>query len=336
VSATGAPPVRGMALGLWGAGERGERVDAPDPGRFDRALDEIAALGATHVALVVTWSQRDVRDVRVAPGDRTIDDATLRHAIERARRAGLAVLVFPILTLDRVSPGEWRGTLAPADIDAWWQSYERFILHYAGIAADTGAEALLIGSELGSTEGWRDRWYHLIGRVERVYGGSLVYSANWDHYQHVSFWPRLDAIGVTGYFELAGAGERGRERAQPRAEDLAQAWRRARDDLAAFAAGRGKPLWLTEVGYASVDGTAARPWDYGLDGPVDVEEQRRCYAAFIEAWSGVDALAGVFFWIWDGAGGSRDRGYTPRGKPAEAVLRQWLAGNRGERTDEAQ
>lgn len=324
MSATGAPPVRGMALGLWGAGREN------DPGRFDRAIDEIAALGATHVALVATWQQRDVRDVRVTPGDRTVGDATLRHAIAHARRAGLAVLVFPILTLDRVSPGEWRGTLAPADVDAWWQSYERFILHYAGIAADTAAEALLIGSELGTTEAWRDRWYHLISRVERVYGGSLVYSANWDHYQHVSFWPRLDAIGVTGYFELAKDPGRasGRERAQPRLEELVPAWQRARDELVAFAAARGKPLWLTEVGYASVDGAAARPWDYGMDGPVDVEEQRRCYAAFIEAWSDTGALAGVFFWIWDGAGGSRDRGYTPRGKPAEALLRQWLSATR--------
>lgn len=327
MSATGAPPVRGVALGLWGAGDRpGDR----DPGRFDRAIDEITTLGATHVALVATWSQRDVRDVRVAPGERTIDDATLRHAVAHARRAGLAVLVFPILTLDRVSPGEWRGTLAPADVDAWWQSYERFILHFASIASDTGAEALLIGSELGTTEAWRDRWYHLIARIERVYQGSLVYSANWDHYRHVSFWPRLDAIGVTGYFELADdrapGRAPGRERVQPGPAALAQAWRRVRDELVAFAAARGKPLWLTEVGYASVDGAAARPWDYGMDGPVDVEEQRRCYAAFVQAWSGVDALAGVFFWIWDGAGGSRDRGYTPRGKPAEAVLRQWLAG----------
>lgn len=314
-----APPVRGLALGLWGDGGGA----GGHPGRADRAIDEIAALGATHVALVATWSQRDVRDVRVAPGPRTVDDATLRHAIRHARAAGLAVLVFPILTLDQVRPGEWRGTLAPPDVDAWWQSYERFILHYAGIAADTGAEALLIGSELGSTEAWRDRWYHLISRVERVYQGRLVYSANWDHYRHVSFWQRLDAIGVTGYFELARETGPGRD---PHPEALAQAWRRARDELVGFAAARDKPLWLTEVGYASVDGAAARPWDYGSAGAVDLEEQRRCYAAFVEAWRGVDALAGVFFWIWDGAGGRRDRGYTPRGKPAEAVLRRYLAG----------
>jgi hypothetical protein len=312
VTGHAAPPVRGMALGLWGDGRT-------DVGRFDRAIDEIAALGATHVALVTTWSQRDVRDVRVAPGVRTVDDATVRHAMAHARQAGLDVLLFPILTLDQVAPGEWRGTLAPRDVDAWWQSYERFILHHAAMAAEGGAESLLVGSELGTTEAWRDRWYHLIGRVERVFAGRLVYSANWDHYRQVSFWSRVDVVGVTGYFELA----RGRD---PGEDELGRGWAAVQGELTAFAAAQGKPLWLTEVGYASMDGAAARPWDYSMDAAVDVEEQRRCYAAFVAAWSGVDALRGVFFWIWDGPGGARDRGYTPRGKPAEAVLRQWLHG----------
>ncbi|WP_428262921.1 glycoside hydrolase family 113 [Haliangium sp.] len=305
----GAPPVRGMALGLWPDGSRA-------PARFDPAIDEIAALGATHIALVTTWSQTDVRASELGPGPRTIDAPTLRHAIAHARRRGLEVLLFPILTLDRTGPGEWRGTLAPADVGRWWLAYEGFILHYAAVAAETGAEALLIGSELGSTEAWRDRWYHLISRVERVYSGRLVYSANWDHYQHVSFWRRLDVIGVTGYFELGRAGAT--EAA------LVDSWTPVRDALVGFAAAQDKPLWITEVGYVSVTGTTARPWDYGLDGAVDLDEQRRAYAAFVRAWHRVPTLGGVFFWIWDGPGGAGDRGYTPRGKPAEAVLRGWF------------
>ena len=48
-----------------------------------------------------------------------------------------------------------------------------------------------------------------------------------------------------------------------------------------------------------------------LRGPVDLEEQRRAYQAFVEAWRGVDALGGVFFWIWDGAGGAGAPGKRP-------------------------
>lgn len=299
-----------MALGLYPDGGR-------DPSRFDHLIDEIARLGATHVALVVTWAQDDVRSTRIAArSDVTIDDATLRHAIQHAHGQGLRVLVFPILTLRKLAPGEWRGTIQPADVDAWWLGYEAFILHYAAIAARERAWSLLIGSELGSTESWTYRWYHLISGVERVYDGVLVYSANWDHYQHVTFWRRLDAMGVTGYFELTQSKDESEA-------NLARSWQAVRQALIDAAQAIEKPLWITEVGYTSTDGTATQPWNYVLSGAVDLEEQRRCYAAFVQAWGGQPALGGVFFWNWSGEGGPDDRGYTPKGKPAGRLLESW-------------
>ena len=296
-----------MAVGLWPG------TTATD---IEVRLDELRALGATDVALVVGWSQADVAAVTIRRGP--VDDATVRAALAAAAARGLRATLFPILQLDRVSPGQWRGTLAPADVDAWWSSYEAFIVHHADLAAAAGAAALVIGSELGSTESWRDRWYHLISRVERRFTGALLYSANWDHYQHVTFWQRLDAIGVTGYFELA------RDRAAS-VEDLVAGWTSARDALLAFAAERGLPLWLTEVGYPSVDGGAVWPWDYTRRAAVDVEEQRRAFAALARSWAG-HALAGLFVWEWSGAGGPADRGYTPRGKPAACELGAWFTG----------
>lgn len=275
-------------------------------------VDEIADLGASHVALVVTWAQRDVRSSSIAPSSETIADAVLEAAIARAHRRGLKVVVFPILTVERTAPGQWRGTVDPEDRDAWWLDYERFILHYAGIAAAENTAALLVGSELGSTETWRGRWYHLLSRVERVYDGALVYSANWDHYPMVSFWARLDAVGVTGYFRLTEDDDASQK-------ELTHAWKQRRAELERFAAEHGKPLWITEVGYRSANGAAIDPWDYTREAEADVEEQRRCYAAFIEAWTG-SGLEGAFFWNWYDDG---ERGYTPRGKPAEKLLRDW-------------
>lgn len=301
-----------MALGLYPDG-------ASDVTRFDRMIDEIAGVGATDVALVVTWAQRDVTSTTIAAGRETIDDATLRHAIAHVKTRGMRAFVFPILTVRKLAPGQWRGTLKPRDKDTWWQAYERFILHYAAIAADESAETLLIGSELATTEAWMYRWYHLISGVERIYDGAIVYSGNWDHYPHVSFWRRLDAIGVTGYFHLT-------ERKDASADELVRAWQTQRDTLLKHARKRGKPLWITEVGYTSVDGTARRPWDYHMKGRVDHDEQQRCYDAFIDAWNGVSGLQAVFFWNWYGKGGLDDRGYTPKGKPAERSLRRWYRG----------
>ncbi len=287
---------------------------------YDARLAEIADTGATDVALVVSWSQATVASTTIGPTRAvTVDDDQLRHAVQRARRLGLAVTVFPILDVRKTREGAWRGTLAPADIDGWWRSYEAFILHYARIAQAEGASALIVGSELATTEAWRDRWFHLIGRVEDAFDGALIYSANWDHFESVSFWQRVDYIGVSAYFELTDDSDASEA-------DLTRAWRARRDELVAYAKRVGKPLWITEIGYPSMDGAARWPWNYTRKAPIDLEEQRRCYAAFVAAWDGVESLGGAFFWIWWGDGGPKDRTYTPRGKPAEAILRAWYGG----------
>ena len=284
-------------------------------------LDEVAAAGATHVALVVSWEQSDVRATAIARSPRvTAPDREVRAALHRAARLGLHAVLFPVLSVRAIGPGAWRGTLQPSDVDAWWLAHERFILHYAAMAAAEGAAALVIGSELGFSEGWQGRWYHLISRVERVFAGELIYSANWDHFQHVSFAARLDRLGVSAYFPLAKDGDA----AQP---ELNRSWRRHRDGLLRFARTAKVSLWLTEVGYPSRDGAAAHPWDYGADGAVDLAEQYRCFAALVAAWNGEPALDGILVWNWWGEGGSRDRDYTPRGKPAAALLRAWFGGH---------
>ncbi len=302
-----------MALLLYA--EQRLRGSEASPGIGD-ALREIAGLGATHVALVVSWTQHDVTSTSIAPSKHTAPDEHIRRAVRAARAAGLEVLLFPILNLTETKPGQWRGTVRPANVDAWWSSYERFILHYAALAAAEGVEVFSIGSELGTTEAWRYRWYHLISRVEKAYDGKLVYSSNWDHFRGVSFWRRVDYLGVTGYFELTS------DRSAKESE-LRSGWLRPRAALRAFASEQGKPLWLTEVGYASRDGAGVHPWDYTGRGKLDLEEQRRCYAALRATWSGIEELGGLFIWNWHGPGGRRDRDYTPRGKPAEKVLRDW-------------
>jgi hypothetical protein len=300
--------VRGFTVGVYPGDARAAL----------RRIDEVAATGATWVALVVSWEQADVRATAIARSPRvTAPDPEVRRALRRARAAGLRAMLFPILTVRATGMGEWRGALRPRDVDAWWSSYERFISHYAALAAAESAAALVVGSELGFAETWRDRWYHLLSRVERVYAGELVYSANWDHYRQVSFLARLDHLGVSAYFELAEHGKASQA-------ELTSAWRRAAAELRAFARAKRVSLWLTEVGYPSRDAAAARPWDYTATGPIDLEEQRRCFAALIAAWDGAPELGGIFVWNWWGEGGPRDGDYTPRGKPAEKLLRWWF------------
>ncbi len=152
-----------------------------------------------------------------------------------------------------------------------------------------------------------------------MYRGKLLYSANWDHYESVSFWERVDFVGVNAYWELTKDDDASEA-------SLVKAWAPIKTKLVAYAAKQKKPLVITEVGYTSQDGAATHPWDYASTAKVDLEEQRRAYQAFVDAWGDEQTLAGVYWWLWYGDGGKDDKGYTPRGKPAEKVLRGFYGG----------
>lgn len=309
--------IRGMALGHY--------TDIK-PAELQRKLDELKRLGVQYVSVVVSWSTRDVRSTEIAPRkNHTTPDRVTRRIIARARAKGLRVILFPILDVQRRKPLEWRGTVKPRDWDAWWRSYRRFIMHYARVAAAAHADVLCVGSELVSTERMRKRWKQLIGGVRKVFRGKLLYSANWDHYKQLSFWDLVDVVGLTAYYQLAT------KRDAPEST-MVTAWRRVREKLLPWARKIGRKILFTEVGYPSQDGCAVHPWDYTQGTPVDLEEQRRAYSAFVRAWRGTSELAGVVFWDWYGRGGPKDTRYTPRNKPAAAVIRSWFRNGRGSAT----
>jgi hypothetical protein len=312
-----APPslaarVDGMALSLY--------YEDPAAGMtFLKMVDEIAETGASHVSIIVQWGQPNVHASKVAPyPGETTADAVVRSVMQRARARGLRVLLFPILWVEKRSIGEWRGTLAPTDLDAWWVSYRRFILHYARMASEEGASIFSVGSELASHEAEEVRWRRLIGEVRGVFAGRLLYSANWDHYAAVPFWDAVDLIGLTAYYRLT-------DRNDASEAELTAAWGKIKTKLLKWQATIKRPILFTELGYPSLDGGARAPWDYTQGTAMDHEEQRRALAAFTETWAGERALAGVFFWNWWGPSDGQNTWYTIKGKPAEKVVRRWYA-----------
>ena len=286
----------------------------PTRAQLERMVDEVREIGATHLQVVVQWGQPDVTSVQIQPYQWGTDDAQVREVSRYARKRGLKVLIFPILRVKTLGPGRWRGTLRPSGRAAWWWAYRRFILHYAALAEDVGAELFSVGSELSSMERDEQRWRALVADVRARYGGSLVYSANWDHFPQIRFWDALDYVGLNAYHPIT-------DRDDASLVELSAAWRMIRDKLLVWLAFVDRPLLFTEVGYPSIDGGARRPYHHGSTGPVDLEEQRRAYVAFCDAWREQPGVAGAFFWIWSGEGGPTDNRYTPRGKPAEQALR---------------
>lgn len=305
-------PYRGMVLQV-------QRIDGPEV--YQKAIDDIVALGADTVEIVVDSKQENGEsqmifvDVRMSP---TLDKLT--SLIKYAKGRGLRVVLMPIVLLERPEGNEWRGTNHPKSWEAWFESYRDMISHYASAAEGGHADVFVVGSELVSAERYKDEWLRTIAVVRQIYHGLLTYSANWDHYAKIPFWDHLDIISTNSYYKLG-------ENKDVSVEEIVQRWKAIQRDLLPWVRSQHKPYMFTEVGWCSLENAADEPWDYTKDlVPIDLDLQKKLYMGFFNAWYGVPELGGCMIWQWTpNAGGPRDRGYTPAGKPAEKVLKEWFA-----------
>ena len=308
---------KGMALGLYSKNPHYA---------YQKELEEIQALGATHVSLIVAWYQKDSTSNKIYPlypergayGDfDTTPDSKIIDTIQRAHHLGLKVFLFPILRLEERKDKEWRGNIKPSRKNIWLKSYQKFIGHYTKLASVNQVDLLAVGSELCSMESETLFWKKLIKNIRSHYQGQLLYSANWDHFKTINFWEDLDYLGLNGYYEVAPSPT-------ATASEINEKWMTVETDVQEWQSKhQNKKLIFTEIGYPSIDGGCEKPWDYTRTTPVDLDEQALCYQSFFETWVQNKNFAGVYFWNWYGQGGPNDRTYTPRGKPAEKVLTEW-------------
>jgi hypothetical protein len=241
-------------------------------------------------------------------------DASLRLAIREARVLGFKVLVKPQVLVG----GNWAGSVEPSSPDdwqAWFAGYQAALMQIARIAAEEGADALCIGTELEKTT-HRPEWLDLIAELRPVFPGTLTYAAhNLEEAEAVPFWSKLDLIGVTLYPKLGADADRDGRRAAMGAEA---------GRLEALSQREGRPVLAAEIGIRSAQGAAAKPWEsvHERAAEPDPELQRQVLADWLDALDR-PAVAGVMIWQWltdPSAGGMADTDFTVQGKPAERVL----------------
>ncbi|MFI1967656.1 glycoside hydrolase family 113 [Streptomyces cinnamoneus] len=304
--------MRGMTLPSWNTDDYG----SPQAGTY---LRQIAATGARWVTFTPTWYQDRVTDSALRTTGETAGDDSLRHIIRLAHEAGLKTMLKP--HVDLVKGGD-RAEIRPRDPDAWFADYERFITHYARLAADTGVEQFAVGTELAGTSGEGGRWSRTIAAVRERYKGPLTYAANYDEYRSVPFWKDLDVIGIDAYWPLA-------DKATTDPARLRQAWQPIAETLAAFSARQHRKILFTEAGYVSQRGSTTAPYSWTVSKRDGDAEQAAAYDALLAAFDGKSWWEGVCWWMWDDwpdSGETAKRlAYTPHGKPAEQVLRRWWA-----------
>jgi hypothetical protein len=179
----------------------------------------------------------------------TPSDETVRQAVAALKARGLAVTLYPFVFLDipadndrpdpyggaRQAAYPWRGRIRGEDgdgaaaqvaslfgvADGW--GLRRLALHYAGVAAETGADGLLIGSEMRGLTWTRDvdgghpavaQFRTLAAECRAAVGPgvTLSYAADWSEYfghhdgEDVIFhldplWadPNIDHVGIDWY-----------------------------------------------------------------------------------------------------------------------------------------
>jgi hypothetical protein len=279
----------------------------------ERALSNARRLGATTLAIIPFLWQPNPSSPELKSGSDMSDDA-LRAAIQQARGLGFSIVVKPHVWV----PQSWAGAVEPGSEAAWTTWFSRYrgeLQRIARIAAEEGADALSIGTELAKTT-HRPEWIELIAAVRAVFPRKLFYVAhNAEEAEAITFWPLLDAIGVSLYPPLGDDADH--------AGRLA-AMRGVAERLDALSGRFGKPVLVGEIGLRSAKGAAAKPWESAEEREASPDPQLQ--ADVLSDWLIVlnrPSVHGVLIWRWftdPAAGGIHDTDFTVQGKAAETVL----------------
>jgi hypothetical protein len=315
--------LRGVSLAMANGLEVG--YHAPS---VEGALDALGRLGANAVSVMPFAAQASptspaLRYLNRSPGSET--DAGLVHVVRAARGRGFSVLYKPHLWVH----GSWTGEIrmeSEADWQRWFRSYRRYVAHHALLAEWAGADRFSVGVELSRTLERAEEWRRVIAAARQLFSGGMTYSANWyGDPEAVTFWDRLDFIGVDAYYPLASHPEADRS-------ELIQGATAAVATLRGLARRFGKPVVLTEVGFAARKAPWVEPHREG--GEYSEEHQALAYEALFAALGRPSWLGGTFVWkAFSGDRGAR-AGRAGRadfrflGRQAEEVIRRYYAAGR--------
>jgi hypothetical protein len=247
----------------------------------------------------------------------------VKVTIDSAHKAGVKVMLKPQVWVG----GGWVGGLdfaTDADWTQWENDYEKYLLPFAKIADSTKVELLCIGTEIKISVIKRPQfWRNLIAKTRAVYHGELVYAANWDEYPLVTFWDKLDYIGIDAYFSLV-------PKATPSVSELAEAWKPHLTEIQTFQKQQKKPILFTEFGYMPIDSCTYKSWEIekrrrGM--PINEAAQANAIDALFTVFWKEHWWAGGFLWKWfpevKATEGRDIKDYSPQGKQAINVLQKW-------------
>lgn len=248
----------------------------------------------------------------------------VKKYIKYAHKNNLKVLIKPHLKVE--FGGFWSGNIQFDSEDKWRKfeySYFDYIQELAKISEEMNVEAFSLGVELKSFVNERKiTWNHIIDSIRKLYHGKLTYCSNWDEYQGVTFWGKLDFIGIDAYFSVSSSKT-------PTVSDCIKGWHNEKIKLQKLHLKYNKQIVFTEFGYPSTNNSAHNPWKWGDDNKkkINLEGQANAYKAVFKLFWKEQWFGGGFSWVWyldySKSGGNKDKTYTPQNKPAEKVIKKY-------------
>lgn len=322
-----------------------------------RALDEMASLGAHVAVFQPTWQAHQAAPYPVwypVPGTDALVPDILRW-VQMAHARGLQAWLYPRLRYPQGATAWWKD--APRDFpwwQAWFERYRRFLLHFATLAAQGQADALVIGGREGAwsfpdrtiTEGVvsaapadaEARWLDLIQALRTVYPGPIYWAVTDSEGLNV---PAGLAQAVDGfYLEWHPPAYTGNP-----ADETALLEHMAKDiqtRLFPWALEHQKPVWIG-VGFPAAQGALTGclqplsgtecisedtlwPPDAVNRVKIDTEVQWRALHAALQALDSQDWPRGVIVRGWYPPVAALEPSESVHGKPAEQVVGYWFRG----------
>jgi len=317
--------------------------------QINKELDHWEDVGVEWVRIQTLIYQKNISSSSIfVDREKTASDESLEYIISKLHKRGFKVLFAPVVNLEHQRRGEWMGMIRPDDWDLWFENYSGFIEHYAKLAQKNEVEQFVIGVELNSTHKYKEEWEQIIDNTRKHYQGVILFVSNFDAYETVPFWDKLDVIAMNFYFPINRRDDWYQPWAEvkdgyhnPSYEDLLDGWQLWVATLDRWQERMNKPILVTEAGYASQRGCTYQPWSWYL-GESNFEEQYLAYKALYEVWSkkqivngkshGGNYLQGIYFFHWADEKPANDRSYVPS-QEAKSIIGKWFTGTESSEVD---
>jgi len=320
-----------------------------------QAMQNIRALGSNTAILTPTWTYGDTFPLVLAPipGKDAFWNDTYRM-VSQARAQNMNVAIFPTPRFPTTSNDFWDS--APKNAD-WWQTwfdhYRAFVINYADLAAQSGAQTLILGGDWiepalpsgtlsdgrtssGVPSDAETRWRSIITEVRTHFRGTLLWALPYDQ-EYVDtplgFLNDIDGIYLLWSLKLSDSSN-------PSKTELANEAGRLMDtNVSPLASLVGKPI-IIAMAYPSVEGAAGGCISDGKGGclhweqlnapnsdvspaAVNLQLQSDIYEAMLTAINERQWVDGIVSRGYYPPTILQDKSASVHGKPAADILWYW-------------